>query len=76
MKSALIRVLRKPGGGRERPTVMYERGRVSGLVRRLAAGGPGVGLGRKAQSESPGPGGQGDSKSHDTRASLTHYQRV
>lgn len=83
MKCALIRVLRKPEGGggrgggeRERPAVVYERGRVSGLVRRLAAGGASVGLGRKARSESPSPGGQGDSKSHDTRASLTHYQRV
>lgn len=74
MKSALIRVHRKPG--ERRGAGGHVRGRVSGLVRRLAAGGPSVGLGRKARSESPSPGGQGDSKSHDTRASLTHYQRV
>lgn len=80
MKSALIRVLRKPEGERERerPAVMYEwRGRrVGGLVRRSAAGGLSIGLRRKVRSESPSPAGQGDSKSYDTRASLTHYQRV
>lgn len=72
MKSALIRVLWKPGReGRARRSC-HERGRFGTAV----SGRRTVGLGRKARSESPSPGGQGDSKSHDTRASLTHYQRV
>lgn len=82
MKSALIRVLRKPNG-RETETggvgtaVMCERGRVGGLVRWLAAGGPNVGLARKARSESPSSGRtRRFQEPHDTRASLTHYQRV
>lgn len=76
MKSALIRVPRK-SWGREGKTERREQswGRGGGLTGWWFNRGNGGGrrFGReKTRFESPNPAGQGNSKSHDGRASLTH----
>jgi hypothetical protein len=74
MKSALIRAWKARSRVRERPTSLWTR--KEGARRGTVVSGPGGVGGRGLGFESPSLGGQGDSKSHDTRASLTHYRRV